>query len=130
MTNILLNLNLEHHIERHYEIETNKSTWLQQIDVEKEFFEDRLNHCLKIPEDITFNEFISEEFGLENAKEDFEYLQNTTFTNFFKSSSVDVPSYNSAALTKIRKAQKLKRLKLTYYYLLRKNNFFTKKYTF
>ena len=39
-------------------------------------------------------------------------------------------SYNSAALTKIRKAQKLKRLKLTYYYLLRKNNFFTKKYTF
>jgi hypothetical protein len=39
-------------------------------------------------------------------------------------------SYNSAALTKIRKAQKLKRLKLTYYYMLKNNNSFAKNYVF
>ena len=82
--NVLLNLNLEHHIERHYEIESDKTIWLQHIDVEEEFFEDRLSHCLKVPQDFIFDEFLLEEFGLENAEEDFEYLKNVTFTNFFK----------------------------------------------
>jgi len=44
-----------------------------------------------VPQDFIFEEFLLEEFGLENAKEDFEYLKNVTFTNFFKSSNVDVP---------------------------------------
>jgi hypothetical protein len=51
--------------------------------VEEEFFEDRLLHCLKVPQDFIFDEFLLEEFGLENAEEDFEYLKNVTFTNFF-----------------------------------------------
>jgi hypothetical protein len=115
MTNILLNLNLEHHIERHYEIETNRSIWLQHIDVEEEFFEDRLDHCLKIPEDNPFNEFILEEFGLENAKDDFEYLQNTTFTNFFKASNVDVPRCFKKTKTIRRSINEVEILKLNNY---------------
>jgi hypothetical protein len=102
-------------MERHYEIETNKSIWLQHIDVEEEFFEDRLNHCLKIPEDTPFKEFILEEFGLENAKDDFEYLQNTTFTNFFKSANVDVPRCFKKTKTIRRSINEVEILKLNNY---------------
>jgi len=113
--NLLLNFNLEHHIERHYEIESDKTIWLQHIDVEEEFFEDRLSHCLKVPQDFIFEEFLLEEFGLENAKEDFEYLKNVTFTNFFKSSNVDVPRCFRRTKTIRRPINEVEILKLNNY---------------
>ena len=86
--NVLLSLNLEHHIERHYEIESDKTIWLQHIDVEEEFFEDRLSHCLKVPQDFIFDEFLLEEFGLENAEEDVN--KNLDFNSYSLSVFINV----------------------------------------
>ena len=80
-----------------------------------EFFEDRLSHCLKVPQDFIFDEFLLEEFGLENAEEDFEYLKNVTFTNFFKSSSVDVPRCFRRTKTIRRSINEVEILKLNNY---------------
>lgn len=113
--NILINFNLEHHIERHYEIESDKSIWLQHINVEEEFFEDRLSHCLKIEQDSPFEEFLLEEFGLENAQEEFDFLKNVTFTNFFKSSNVDVPRCFRKTKTIRRPINEVEILKLNNY---------------
>jgi len=115
INNLLLNLNFEHHIDWHYEIESHRSEWLQHMPVEEEFFEDRLNHCLKIPQDSLFQEFLLEEFGSENAEEDFDYLSNTTFTNFFKSSSVDVPRCFRKTKTIRRPINEVEILKLNNY---------------
>ena len=82
INNLLLNLNFEHHIDWHYEIESHRSEWLQHMPVEEEFFEDRLNHCLKIPQDSLFQEFLLEEFGSENAEEDFDYLSTQPLQTF------------------------------------------------
>jgi hypothetical protein len=56
-----------------------------------------------------------EEFGLENAKDDFEYLQNTTFTNFFKASNVDVPRCFKKTKTIRRSINEVEILKLNNY---------------
>lgn len=83
--------------------------------LKKNFFEDRLSHCLKVPQDFIFEEFLLEEFGLENAKEDFEYLKNITFTNFFKSSNVDVPRCFRRTKTIRRPINEVEILKLNNY---------------
>lgn len=87
----LITRNIEHHIERHYEIESNKDYILQQIDLGDEFYEDRLNHCLAVRETNEFNEILLDHYGEHESIDDFEYLKERTFTMFFRDNLIDVP---------------------------------------
>ena len=113
--NLLITLNPDHNIGHHYEIESNKNSFLQYMDFDKKFFEQRLDHCLLIPQNTIFNEFMLEEFSKENSKDEFEYLSNITFTNFFKSSNVDVPRCFKRTKTIRRPINEIEILKLNNY---------------
>jgi hypothetical protein len=86
-----LTKNIEHHIERHYEIESNKNYILQQIEVAEEFYEDRLDHCLTLSESTEFNEILLNHYGEHESIDDFNYLKERTFTSFFRENGIDVP---------------------------------------
>ena len=83
--------NNEHHLERHYEIETNKNYFLQYMFVSDEFYEERFFHCLKIEESNDLKNFILDEYGNHEAYENFHFLKDKTFTSFFRENEVDVP---------------------------------------
>ena len=113
--NLLITFNSDHNIGHHHETETNKNSFLQYMDFDKKFFEQRLDHCLNFSQNTPFNEFMLEEFSKENAKNEFEYLSNITFTNFFKSSSVDVPRCFKRTKTIRRSINEIEILKLNNY---------------
>jgi hypothetical protein len=83
--------NVEHHLERHYEIETNKNYYLQYIYVSDEFYIERFSHCLNLSESITLKNIILDEYGSHEPSNDFWYLKERTFTSFFRENNVDVP---------------------------------------
>ena len=83
--------NTEHHIERHYEIESNKNYFLQHIYVSDEFYQHRFNHCLSLTESNELKNFLLDEYGSHNAFDNFWYLKKRSFTSFFTENSVDVP---------------------------------------
>jgi hypothetical protein len=74
MNHLDLNLiikNTEHHLERHYEIETTKSYYLQYVYVSDEFYEDRFSHCLGMSESVDLKNLLLDEYGSHAAAEDF-----------------------------------------------------------
>jgi len=91
LQSIFIIKNIEHHIERHYEIETDKNYILQELEVGDEFYEDRLYHCLDITESVEFDEVLHDHYGEHEAIDDYEYLKERTFTSFFRNNSIDVP---------------------------------------
>lgn len=88
---VFVTKNIEHHIERHYEIETNKNYILQELEVGEEFYEDRLNHCLGLSDSHEFVDLLLEHYGEHESIDDFNYLKDRSFTNFFRNNSIDVP---------------------------------------
>jgi len=91
VSSIYILKNIEHHIERHYEIESNKNYWLQQIEVDEEFYEDRLKHCLLIKETNEFKNILLDHYGEHESIDEFEYLKERNFTMFFRENLIDIP---------------------------------------
>jgi hypothetical protein len=83
--------NIEQHIEKHYEIESNKNYFLQQLDISEEFYEDRFFPCVFLQNQIELKNLLLDEYGTHESIDDFSYLKNRTFVSFFRENSVDVP---------------------------------------
>ena len=118
MNHLDLNLiikNTEHHLERHYEIETTKSYYLQYVYVSDEFYEDRFSHCLGMSESVDLKNLLLDEYGSHAAAEDFWFLHESTFTSFFRESNVDVPRCFQKTLSVHRNVNEIKLLKLNNY---------------
>lgn len=88
---VLITKNIEHHIERHYEIESNKNYILQGLEVGDEFYEDRLDHCLAISDTLEFDEILMDHYGEHESIDDFYFLKERVFTDFFRDNTIDVP---------------------------------------
>jgi len=116
-TPIISTKHIEHHIERHYEIESNKDYYLQQLGLEEEFFEDRLDHCLNISDTKEFINFSLEEFGTHEAIEDFEYLHYSTFVTFFRTHRIDIPRCFGDTKSVRRKINEIDFLKFNNYFM-------------
>ena len=112
---VLFTKNTEHHIERHYEIESNKTYYLQQMEIEEEFYEDRFSHCLKLSDSTEFKNLLLDEYGDHEAIDDFDYLHNRQFTSFFTDNSIDVPRCFSTTRSVRRPLNEVKLLKLNNY---------------
>jgi hypothetical protein len=108
---------IEHHIERHYEIESNKDYYLQQVELGDEFYEDRLEHCLRIFDTKEFNTFSLEEYGTHDSLEEFEYLHYSTFISFFRTHSIDIPRCFRATKSVRRKINETDYLKFNNYFM-------------
>ena len=83
--------NIEHHIERHYEINSDKTLYLQRIPVKVEFYEERLKHCLSVPGLPEVDLLLLDEHGTADVFEEFEYLHYSTFISFFRGHLIDIP---------------------------------------
>lgn len=112
----LLPKKIEHHLERHYEIETNKNYYLQYIYVSDEFYKYRFTHCLNLSESLELKNLLLDEYGSHTSYEDFEYLKTSTFISFFRENTVDVPRC-------FRQTQSVRRSH-NEIYLLKFNNYF------
>lgn len=88
---VLHTKNIEQHIEKHYEIESNKNYFLQQLDISEEFYEDRFFPCITVQKQIELKNLLLDEYGTHEAIDDFFYLKNRTFASFFRENRVDVP---------------------------------------
>jgi len=106
---------IEHHIERHYEIESDKSIYLQRIALEEEFFDDRLDHCLEIPDFDEANDWLMDGFGVDDMLDDFDYLSYSTFNSFFRAVPVDIPRCFKKTYSVRRPIAEIDTLKLTNY---------------
>lgn len=115
MNFIPITKNIEHHIERHYEIESDKNYILQQLDVTEEFYEDRLQHCLNITNSVDFIEILLDHYGEHESIDDFEYLKDRTFTSFFRNNTIDVPRCFSKTKSVRRPLNQIDLLKLNNY---------------
>lgn len=83
--------NIEEHIEKHYEIESDKNSFLQQIDISEEFYDDRFFPCITLQNQPDLKNLLLEEYGVHESIDDFFYLKNRTFTSFFRENQIDVP---------------------------------------
>jgi hypothetical protein len=88
---VFITKNIEHHIERHYEIESDKNYILQELEVGDEFYEDRLDHCLSISDTLEFDEILMDHYGEHESIDDFYFLKERVFTDFFRDNAIDVP---------------------------------------
>jgi len=88
---LLLSKNIEHHIERHYDIESNKNDYLQEIPMDETFFMEKLKHCLAIEDSHLFYEEIYDNYSIHDTLETFEYLNYSSFYSFFNENLIDVP---------------------------------------
>ncbi len=118
---VLLFKNNEHHLERHYEIETKKSYFLQYVYVKDEFYKTRFSQCLNLNESFELKNLLLEEYGSHVAYDDFMYLQEKTFTSFFREHSIDVPRCFTRSLSVKRSVNEINLLKLSNY-LMRNGN--------
>jgi hypothetical protein len=107
--------NYEHHLERHYEIESNKNCFLQYIYVSDEFYDERFNHCLGLSEDFNLKTFLLDEYGEHNSFSDFMYLQKRSFTSFFRENNVDIPNCFRKTLSVKNPINEVKLLKFNNY---------------
>lgn len=130
--NNLTNLNFitritEHHIERHYETDTNKNYFLQHIYVSDEFYENRFMHCLGMQRSIELKNLLLDDYGSHNSYQDFEYLNNSTFTSFFRENSVDIPRCFQRTVSVRRAVNEVNLLKFNNYFMRhgKRWNFFT-----
>ena len=120
--NNLTNLNFitritEHHIERHYETDTNKNYFLQHIYVSDEFYENRFMHCLGMQRSIELKNLLLDDYGSHNSYQDFEYLNNSTFTSFFRENSVDIPRCFQRTISVRRAVNEVNLLKFNNYFM-------------
>jgi hypothetical protein len=120
--NNLINTNFitkitEHHLERHYEINTNKNYFLQHIYVSDEFYENRFMHCLGMKRSIELKNLLLDEYGSHDSYQDFEYLNNSTFTSFFRENSVDVPRFFQRTISVRRSVNEIHLLKFNNYFM-------------
>jgi hypothetical protein len=116
-TPILSTKHIEHHIERHFETETNKNYYLQQLACGEEFFQDRLSHCLSVVDTKDFANFVLDEHGDEDSLEDFEYLHCSTFTTFFRTHRIDIPRCFRKTRSVRRKINEADFLKFNNYFM-------------
>jgi hypothetical protein len=107
--------NLEHNIERHYEVEAEKNYVLQELPAEKEFFEDRLLHCLKMVDSVELENFLLDDFASDHARHTFEFLANSTFVSFFRSNLIDIPRCFKGTKSMRRHKNEIMLLKLNNY---------------
>jgi hypothetical protein len=112
---ILLSKNNEHHVERHYEIETNPTYFLQYLYMSDEFYENRFTHCLSINQSHDLKNLLLEEYGHHVSYDDFMYLQEKTFTSFFRENSIDVPRCFSKSRSVKRSINEVALLKFNNY---------------
>ena len=88
---VLHTKNIEQHIEKHYEIESNKNYFLQQLDISEEFYEDRFFPCIALQKQTDLKNLLLDDYGTHESIDDFFFLKNRTFASFFRESNVDVP---------------------------------------
>jgi len=88
---ILLHKNIEHHIERHYDIESNKNNYLQQIIMTDSFYLEKLKHCLNIYDSTLFFNDLWEEYSVHDTLDSFDFINSSSFYNFFSVNRVDIP---------------------------------------
>ena len=81
----------EHHIERHYEVDSDKSIFLQRMAVSDEFFEYRFSHCLGVEELTNVDDWLLDFYGSEDVVQEFEFLHYSTFISFFRNNGIDIP---------------------------------------
>ena len=109
--------NTNHHIERHYEINTNKNYFLQYIYVSDEFYKNRFMHCLDMQESIKLKNLLLDEYGHHNSYSEFFFLSNSTFTSFFRENSIDVPRCFSLSKSIRRSSNEIDLLKFNNYFM-------------
>lgn len=106
---------LEHNIERHYDTNVDESIFLQRIFADEDFFDNRLNKCLGIPDLIEVDLWVDNEHGTEDVTEEFEFLHHSTFISFFRSNGVDIPTCFRATRSVRRAVNEVDILKLNNY---------------
>jgi len=112
---VFVTKNIEHHIERHYEIESNKNYILQELELEDEFYEDRLNHCLSMTDTAEFDDVLMDHYGEHESIDDFYFLKERVFTDFFRDNAIDVPRCFRKTLSIRRPINQVNYLKLNNY---------------
>jgi len=114
---IFVTKRIEHHIERHYEIESNKNFFLQRINASEEFYTERFKHILSIPESLDLKKFLLVEYGSHTSYENFKYLKKRTFISFFRENDVDVPICFRKTMSVRQPINEVKLLKFNNYFM-------------
>ena len=112
---VLHTKNIEQHIEKHYEIESNKNCFLQQLDISEEFYENRFFPCITLQKQTELKHLLLDEYGVHESIDSFFYLKNRTFVSFFREHSVDVPRCFKSTTSIRRATNELHLLKLNNY---------------
>ena len=112
---ILLHKNIEHHIERHYEFESDKNIYLQQVHVSETFYSDKLKHCLSIYEDSLFYNDLWENYSNYDSINDFDFLKSSSFYSFFNHNKIDIPKCFKYSTSLRRSSNQVTLLKFSNY---------------
>ena len=73
---VLHTKNIEQHIEKHYEIESNKNYFLQQLDISEEFYEDRFFPCIALQKQTDLKNDLHFEDAIERLEKIIEKMEN------------------------------------------------------
>lgn len=112
---ILIRKNIEHHIEYHYELESDKNTYLQQIQMTEEFYSEKLKHCLSIYENSLFFNEVWENYSNYDSMNDFEFINSSSFYSFFNHNKIDIPKCFKYSLSLRRSSNEITLLKFSNY---------------
>lgn len=82
---------VEHHVERYYEVQSDRTKLLQRIPLGGEFYRTRFSHCLNLSIDDDLLLLLQTEYGTHVPDTAFGYLNEETFTSFYRNAGVDIP---------------------------------------
>lgn len=90
---LVLNKQIGHSVEWYYGLDTPKEYYTQYLVTSNEFLRDKVSNCLSINELPSFYNELEDEYGISNGSDDFGYLVQSGFYEFFNSNNVDVPRF-------------------------------------
>jgi len=85
--------------------------------MKEDFFIDKINFCLKTKESSSFFNEVEDEYGIFSTWEDFNYLNHSSFYEFFNINGVDVPKFFKKTKSVKRPINEISILKFNNYFM-------------
>jgi hypothetical protein len=109
--------NLEYHIDQHYEYYEYDVPKYQELPATEDFIFQKIEHCLELEDSPELENFLLDEYALEDASKEFTFLGSSTFISFFQANLVDIPDSLDKSISLQRPQNELPILKLNNYFM-------------
>ena len=104
-------------VDQHYEIESDKTQFIQFVDMADEFYTTRFSDVLLHDEHYNRYLYRLDNYGHDDSRPAFESFRYSTFTSFFRTNQIDTPRCFTRTHSVRRRINENKPLKFVNYFM-------------